>query len=527
MGKKWQWLICVLALLVASSAVLAQRQGRPPGEPGAPAQAQQQAQQQQQQAPERRGVPAVEKISVTQHTTHIGGQEIKYTAAAGTMILRDNDGQPKASAFFVAYTRDDVTDFSKRPLTFAYNGGPGSASIWVHMGAFGPMKVQLAEDGHALPPPPRIVENEDSLLDVTDIVFVDPISTGFSRPAPGENPNEFHGVREDAEWVGQFIRQYVTKYNRWGSPKFLAGESYGTTRSAALSGVLQQRFGIYMNGIVLVSAVLNFQTISFAVGNDLPPVLFLPTYTATAWYHKKLPADLQGNLQKAIQEARDFAAGEYNQALMKGDKLSDAERKSVVQKLARLTGLTPKYIEETNLRVNIGRFTKELLRDERRTVGRIDSRFTGIDLDAAGERYESDPSQGNYSGAFTQAFNDYVRRELKYESDLLYYTSGPVRPWSYEPNQNSYVNVAETLRAAMSTNQDLRVLVCNGYYDLATPFFAMEYTVDHLGLDPTLRSHIAMAYYEAGHMMYINKAAHAKLKKDIADFIRSTISTGR
>jgi carboxypeptidase C (cathepsin A) len=523
MRQKLHWYCCAVALMIFASAAGAQRQGRPPDAP--PAQERQAPQ--AQAAPERRGVPPVEKISQTQHTVRVGGQEIKYTAAAGTMVLKADDGSPKASAFFVAYTRDDVTDLSKRPVTFAYNGGPGSASIWLHMGALGPMKVLLQDDGHALPPPPKLVENENSILDVTDLVFIDPISTGFSRPAPGENPNQFHGVREDTEWVSEFIRTYITRFNRWGSPKFLAGESYGTTRSASLSGYLQQRFGIYLNGIVLISAVLNFQTISFAVGNDLPAVLFLPTYTATAWYHKKLPPDLQGSLPKALQEAREFAAGEYNQALMKGDKLPDAERARVAQKLARLTGLTPKYIEQTNLRINIGRFTKELLRDQRRTVGRIDSRFTGMDLDAAGERYEFDPSQSNYSGAFTQAFNDYVRRELKFESDLAYEVSGPVRPWNYAPYENSYVNVAETLRSAMTQNQALRVLIANGYYDLATPFFGVEYTVDHLGLDPTLRGHVSMTYYEAGHMMYIDKASHAKLKKDIAEFIRATLSSGR
>jgi len=519
MRKKLRWLSCAFALMMFAAGAIAQRPTAPPGTPPAQAQAQQ---------PERRGgVPTFERTSQTQHTVRIGGQEVKYTATAATLVMKAEDGSPKATAFYVAYTRDDVTDLAKRPLTFAYNGGPGSASVWVHMGAFGPRKVLLSDDGHALAPPPALVDNEFSILDVTDIVFVDPISTGFSRPAPGENPNQFHGVREDTEWVAEFMRLYITRNNRWGSPKFLAGESYGTTRSASLSGYLQQRFGIYLNGIVLISAVLNFQTLSFAAGNDLPPVMFLPTYTATAWYHKRLPADLQGNLQKALQESRDFAAGEYNQALMKGDKLPEAERARVAQKLARLTGLTPKYIEQTNLRINIGRFTKELLRDQRRTVGRIDSRFTGIDLDAAGERYESDPSQGNYSGAFTQAFNDYIRRELKFEIDLIYETSGPVRPWSYEPWTNSYVNVAETLRSAMTQNQNLRVLVCNGYYDLATPFFGIEYTVDHLGLDPSLRNHIAMAYYEAGHMMYIHKASHAQFKKDIAAFILSTVPAGR
>jgi carboxypeptidase C (cathepsin A) len=514
-----RWTIPAVALLLIASTALAQRPTTPPGTP-TPAQAQQEAR-------PRGGVPTFEKTSQTQHTVRIAGQEIRYTATAATLVMKAEDGTAKATAFYVAYTRDDTTDVTRRPLTFAYNGGPGSASVWLHMGAFAPRKVLLTDDGFALQPPARVVENENSILDATDIVFIDPISTGYSRPAPGENPNQFHGVNEDTQWVAEFMRLYISRNNRWGSPLFLAGESYGTTRSASLSGYLQQRFGIYLNGIVLISAVLNFQTLRFDTGNDLPPVMFLPTYTATAWYHKKLPADLQANLAKAVQESRVFAEGEYNQALMKGDKLTGDERARVVQRLARLTGLTPKYLEQTNLRITVPRFTKELLRDQRRTVGRIDSRFTGIDLDAAGERYETDPSQSNYSGAFTQAFYDYIRRDLKFEVDLAYETSGPVRPWNYEPWENSYVNVAETLRGAMSRNQHLKVLIANGYYDLATPFFAVEYTVDHLGLDPSLAKNVSMTYYEAGHMMYIHKPSHAQFRKDIVNFIRSAVSAGR
>jgi carboxypeptidase C (cathepsin A) len=468
-----------------------------------------------------RGRPAEEKLVSTHHQARIGGREIAYTATAGTMLLKHDDGKVRASVYFTAYTRDGISDTSRRPITFAYNGGPGSASAWLHMGAFGPRRVVLEEEGWAPPPPYQIADNNESLLDVTDLVFIDPVSTGFSRPAPGEDPASFHGVREDVESVGEFIREYIARFERWGSPKFLAGESYGTTRSAGLSRYLQEKLNIYLNGIVLVSSILNFGTARFDVGNDLPYPLFLPTYTATAWYHKKLPADLQGgDVQKAIEESERFAAGEYTLALMRGNDLGEAERRQVAEKLARYTGLSATFLENANLRPTIFEFTKELLRSERLTVGRLDSRFKGVDRQASGDRFEYDPASAAFSGPFAAVFNNYAEKELGWKSELNYeLLTDKVRPWSFRAYDNQYVNVAEDLRYAMAINPNLKVLVNNGYYDLATPFFATQYTFNHLGFDPTYPSRVSMAFYNAGHMMYVRRADREALKANVARFI--------
>jgi carboxypeptidase C (cathepsin A) len=473
---------------------------------------------------EKKTPPAPEeKVVQTKHALRIGGQEIKYTATAGTILLKLEDGTPKASIFYVAYTKDDVSDVAQRPVTFSFNGGPGSSSVWLHLGAFGPRRVQMGDAGSLLPPPYKLVDNDASLLDLTDLVFIDPVSTGYSRAVPGEAPKQFHGIEEDVQSVGDFIRLYASRNKRWSSPKFLAGESYGTTRAAGLSGYLQQRYGMYLNGIILVSSILNFQTAEFDAGNDLPYMLYLPTYTAIAWYHKRLPADLQGDLQKALEESRHFAAGEYADALMAGDNLPAPRRAEMAQKLSRLTGLSPQFVDECNLRVHLSRFTKELLRGERRTVGRLDGRFTGMDADSAGARPDYDPSMAAIIGPYTGVLNEYVRGDLKFESDLPYeILTGRVQPWSFAPYENRYVNVAETLRSAMTQNPFLRVFVAKGYYDLATPFFAAEYTFDHLGLDASLRGHLSGAYYEAGHMMYVHPPSLAKLKQDIAKFISAS-----
>ena len=464
----------------------------------------------------------VEKLSTTGgHVVQIDGRDVRYTATAGTLPIHDPKGKVVASMFFVAYTRDGE-DARIRPLAFLYNGGPGSATIWLHMGSFGPRHVQLADEGFQPAPPFRLVDNANSLLDVTDLVFVDAIDTGFSRPAAGEDPRQFHGVRGDIQAFGEFIRTYLSRFSRWSSPKYLIGESYGTMRSAGLSGELQERHGIELNGIVLISSVLDYLTKGYASGNDLPYVIFLPTFTATAWYHHKLPPDLQADFGKAVQEARAFSTGEYVLALEQGNRLSDAERAKIVQKLARLTGLSPEYIEQSNMRVSDMRFRTELLRGAHRTVGRLDGRFTGIDADAAGERQEYDPSNEAIKGAFTATFNDYVRQELKWESDLAYPTSGDVRPWSYDEFQNRYLNLADTLRGAMARNPYLKVFVANGYYDFATPFGGTEHTFSHIGYEPTYRERIELAYYDAGHMMYIRPSEQKKLKQDLARFIAST-----
>ncbi len=467
-----------------------------------------------------------EELVETHHVVVVDGEEISYTASVGTLVLKEEDGKPKASIFFVAYTRDGVADVSQRPITFSFNGGPGSSSVWLHLGVLGPRRVLMREEGDPLPPPYKLVNNDYSLLDITDLVFIDPVSTGYSRAAEEEEAQQFHSFEKDIESVGEFIRLYTTRFERWSSPKFLAGESYGTTRASGLSGHLQEKLGLYLNGIMLISAVLNFQTIGFDLGNDLPYILFLPTYTTTAWYHKRLPSELQQrDLSEVVEEARAFAQEPYTLALMQGATLSDAERERIVQKLAYYTGLSESYIERTNLRINIHRFVKELLRDQRRTVGRFDSRFTGIDRDAVGETFDYDPSYAIIQGAYTAMLNDYVRTALKFESDLPYeILTERVRPWDYGKYQNKYVNVAETLRAAITQNPHLKIFVANGYYDLATPYFATQYTFNHLGLDPSLQSNISMGYYEAGHMMYLRRPSLQRLKSDLAAFVGAALS---
>jgi carboxypeptidase C (cathepsin A) len=485
-------------------------------------------------AAENKSVPTDQLVS-TQHTITLAGQEVRYIVTAGTIILKEEaektgekageaEGEkPKASVFFIAYTRDDAPDKSRRPLTFSFNGGPGSSSVWLHLGLLGPRRVVMQDDGGLPPPPFRLTDNEFSLLEVTDLVFIDPVSTGFSRPVVGEKAKEFHGFKKDIESVGDFIRLYTTRYGRWTSPKFLIGESYGTTRAAGLSGYLQERHGLYLNGIMLISSILDFATADFNPGNDLPYILFLPTYAATAWYHQRLPADLQARpLPDLLAEVKQFALGEYTLALMQGAALAVEARAGILAKLARYTGLSADWIDRADLRIEIFRFTKELLRDRRRTVGRLDSRFTGIDRDAVGENHEYDPSLTNITGPYTAALNDYVRSELKFESDLPYEILNPkVWPWSYAQHENQYVNVAETLRKAMTINPYLKVFVANGYYDLATPYCATEYTFNHLGLDPSLAGHVSMAYYPAGHMMYIHLPALAELRNDLVGFLRN------
>jgi len=464
-----------------------------------------------------------ERLSVTTHAAQVGGQEVRYTATAGTLLLEDSVGAPKAHAFFVAYVRAGTNDPSTRPITFAYNGGPGSASIWLHMGALGPRRVQMAENGFQPGPPYRLVDNEQSIIDVTDLVMIDPIMTGYSRPVPGEDKKQFHGVNEDLQWVGEFVRRYLTRFDRWRSPKFLLGESYGTFRSAGLAPVLQSR-GIELNGIVLVSSVLDFATIRSNEGNDLPFIMFLPTYTATAWYHQRLAPELQADFQAALDEARAFAIGEYATALLEGTRLGLDERRTVAAQAARLTGLTPEYVERANLRVDPARFRKELLRDQRLVTGRLDSRYTAMDADAAGERQEFDPSNTALAGPYTALFVDYLSRELQYESDLVYYTSGPVRPWNYNDYANRYATQVDALRGAMARNPYLQVFIANGYYDMATPFFATEYTVAHLGWESSYADRVTLGYYEGGHMMYIIERELTAFKRDVAAFIHRAAS---
>ncbi|MEK9821524.1 MAG: peptidase S10 [Gammaproteobacteria bacterium] len=472
-----------------------------------------------------------DNIVSTKHSLRLRGKEIKYTATVGTMVLKeevDKQGhKPRAEMFFIAFTRDGVK--SRRPLTFSFNGGPGSSSVWMLLGLLGPKRVPLSVDDavmtNRLAPPYQVENNEFTLLEETDLVFIDPIGTGYSRPLSGEDndPDEFFSFRRDLDSVGEFIRLYTSRNQRWRSPKYLIGESYGTTRAAGLSGYLQDQFGLYLNGIMLVSAVLNFQTILFHPGNELPFVVYVPSYAMTARYHGKLASRYQKmEAQQFLNEVRAFTEDEYLPALHKGSALSARQQKNVAEKLAGYIGVTPDYVLRNNLRVPIMRFAKEILRSEGKSVGRFDSRITGVDVDDAAENFERDPSFDVVQGVYSACLNDYVRRELRFESDLPYeILSFKVFPkWKYDEFQNNFVNVAETLRGAMMKNPHLKLFVANGIYDLATPFYATEYTMNHLGLRDDVDKNVTMAYYDAGHMMYTHKPSLKALSGDLKKFIR-------
>ncbi|MBL7739920.1 MAG: carboxypeptidase [Chitinophagaceae bacterium] len=462
-------------------------------------------------------------LSITKHQVNTAGGVLNYTATAGYMTIKDEKDTLKANLFFIAYTKDGEPDPGKRPVLFSFNGGPGSSSVWLHMGAFGPKVVLMTEEGNTLPPPYKYADNPNTWLDKADIVFIDPMMTGYTRPAGKSVQGEFTGYENDLRFVGDFIRLYITRYGRWSSPKFIAGESYGTTRAAGLSGYLQDRYNLNVNGIILISAILDFGTVRTDRGNDVPFPLLLPTFAATSWYHKKANSRYS-NLSSFLQEVQQFATTEYAAALMKGDKIAEAERNNIINKLHDYTGLSKEYLDETNLRLYVGRFNKELLRKEKKTVGRLDSRITGQDYDNAGEQYDYDASLDiAINGGYTAAINDYIKRELKYDNDLPYeILTGRVRPWTN--SQDKYLNVAETLRGAMVKNPFLKVWVCNGYYDMATPFFATDYVLHHMFLPKNLQGNITNTYYEAGHMMYIHKASLLKLKKDYDLFMGEVLS---
>jgi carboxypeptidase C (cathepsin A) len=470
-------------------------------------------------------------LAVTEHALTLGGKVIRYKATAGYFAMKDaKQEKTKANLFFVAYTKigteADPIDPAKRPLTFSFNGGPGSASIWLHMGALGPKRVLMTENGESLPPPYKMADNEHAWLDETDLVFIDPVSTGYSRAALGEDAKQFHGFNEDIASVGDFIRLYTTRQQRWSSPKFLVGESYGTTRASALSDYLQDRYGLYLNGIALVSSIMNFATARFTQGNDLPFLLFLPTYTAGAWYHRKLGGAFTGvDLRTALQAAEKFVQEKYAPALLRGDALPAAEKAVLAKEVAALTGMPEAFVLQRNLRIDIFTYTSKLLEDKDRSVGRYDCRLTGIRYQpGTSGRPEFDPSFEAVLGAYTACFNDYVRRELKYESDLPYNAlTGEVQPWNYTNVQNQYLNTAELLHQAMSRNPHLKVWIANGYYDLATPYFATDYTVRQMGLDAAVRGNVTQTFYEGGHMMYMVPKELAKLKVDAAKFYDATL----
>ena len=466
--------------------------------------------------------PSFDKVSVTHHVARINGEDLRYTATAGYLQTQDSAGKPRAEVFYTAYVKDDA-DKPGRPVTFAFNGGPGAASMWVNLGALGPKRVQTADEGKSLPNPIQLVDNEFTWLEFTDLVFVDPVGTGYSRPAAGVEAKTFYNVPADVESAANFIRLYVTRNERWLSPKFLAGESYGGTRAAALSMELQNGLGMNLRGIVLISSVLDFQTISFDPGNDLPYALYLPGYTAIAWYHKKLPEDLQRlKLPEALAEAERWATEKYLPALAKGDSLTDEERAAVVKDLARYTGLPAPLLMKVNLRMGNRRFAKELLGDQNRVLGLMDGRVAGFDTNPGIPHTEYDPSFYIQTVPFVACINAYLRSELKFETDLEYeYLSGEVsHEWKWGEAGEGYLNELHDLCRAVTENMQLKLFVANGIYDLNTSYFATKYALNHLGLAPSLQANVRSRQYPAGHMFYNDPACLKQLKEDVAAFYK-------
>lgn len=461
------------------------------------------------------------------NTVTIAGEKVKYVAETGMLPVLKPDGTSRASIFYVAYTRlvenpeggKPKGEMEKRPVTFSFNGGPGSASVWLHLGALGPRRVKMNDDGSQAAPPFALTDNEYSALGVTDLVFIDPVATGFSRATKDEKADQFFGDQGDLESVGEFIRLWTTRNERWLSPKYLCGESYGVFRAAGLADHLRGRYGMYLNGLLLVSGVLDFATLSGGTGNDLPYPLSLPAYTYAAHYHKKLPADLQADLKLALAESRAFAQGEYTLALAQGASLPKDARQKIVAKLARLTGIKPAIIEDNNLRLDMSVFRKQLLHDEGLVLGAYDSRLTGRDGDPAQPWPGVDPSSTTIMGPFSAGINSYLRRELKFEDDLPYELLATVQPWNYGV-RNGYANASDKLASVMNQNPFLRVLVIGGHSDLVCPLDTMRHSLNHMPLAEAYRGNVKYAEYDAGHMMYINLPDLKKFQADITNFIR-------
>ena len=467
-------------------------------------------------------IPA-EKTSVSSGSVEVGGRSIHYTTTAGNVLIRDDkENKPNASVFYVAYTAERGRNDAQRPVTFFYNGGPGSPSVWLHMGSVAPVRVESASAEATAPPPYHLVPNPYSLIDRSDLVFIDAVGTGWSTVVGQGKGKDFWGVDQDLDAFAKAITRYVTLNHRWNSPKFLFGESYGTTRSAALVNKLQSD-GMSFNGVVLLSSILNYGANS--PGLDQSYVGAMPTMAAIAWYHDKVP-NKPADLHAFLDEARAFASGEYSNALAKGQNLAPAELDATVARLSHFTGLSAQYLKQANLRVSQSRFRKELLRDDRRTLGRYDGRYEGIDLDAAGENPEFDPSSTAITGAYIAAFNHYAEDTLKWSSDTPYVARGAdiIRDWDWKhaqpgarfPQRVPYV--AADLARAMRENPQLQVLSANGWFDLATPFFATEYDISHMQLDASLRGNVTFTYYPSGHMVYLNVEALKQFKTDLDRF---------
>jgi carboxypeptidase C (cathepsin A) len=467
-----------------------------------------------------------EKPSITHHKITVRGQTLQYTATAARMPIKDDQGKTEAEMFYVAYTLDNGGP--KRPLTFAFNGGPGSATIWLHMGAFGPKRVKMLPNGFMPPPPFELEDNQNTLLDKTDLVFVDAVGTGYSRPASQDLGKKFWTLHGDIQAFGDFIRLYLQNNSRWTSRLYLAGESYGTTRAAGLSGYLVDN-GIALNGIVLISTVLNFETIAFAPGNDLPYVLYLPTYAMIAAYHHKLAPELEDHPDALRQEVEKWAATEYAVALQHGDGISQTEKQSVVDHLAKYTGLPKEYIERCNLRVDLQHFDTELLRDQGKVVGRLDGRFTGVEEPRTEQSPEFDPSEAGIRPPYTSVFGDYVKQELGFQTDQQYYVlGGGIGRWDYQvTGWSGFADTSRALQRAFIKNPYMRVFIAEGMYDAATPYFAVDYTFNHMGLTPEAHKNVTRDHFEAGHMVYIDNASLAKLRKDIDNLIDTTFNVSK
>lgn len=455
----------------------------------------------------------------------IGGRKIDYDATVGSIILPDSAGAGRAEIFYTAYTERGVADESRRPIMFAYNGGPGSSSVWVHMGLLGPRRVDIPDTVHAAPPPYHLVDNEYSMLDKADLVFIDPVGTGYSKTLGKTRGASFWGVDQDAASLGEFVSRYLSESGRWNSPRYLMGESYGTTRSAALSAVLQNRYNIDLNGVVLLSSVLDFQTITFDPGNDEPFIMYLPSYAAVAWYHNAL-ASRPADLRPFLKEVEHFATTDYAQALLAGDNLSSTDRTRIIAKLQQYTGLSRDYIDKANLRINASQFEKELLREHGQVLGRLDARFTGETGDLLAEESGYDPQSADISSAYVSLFNQYMHEDLNYGKDKLYAISGRVNPWDWTHGNRrgwpGHTNVAVDLANTLSANPKLHVLLNSGLFDLATPYFAAEWTMDHMGVPKQVRSQVTEAEYLSGHMIYVHVPALAKFKANVAAFIDRT-----
>jgi carboxypeptidase C (cathepsin A) len=472
--------------------------------------------------------PPKEESSVTDHSMKISGQPVAYKATTGSILIKNEKDEPEALIYYTAYTKSDTKDVSQRPLAFVYNGGPGSSSLWLHMGSFGPKRVVTVNAGVTPPAPYKLEDNPNSLLDKCDLVFIDPVGTGFSKAVGKAQDKDFWGVDSDARSLANFAQSYVNRNNRWNSPKFLLGESYGTFRNAALANVLQNRYGMYLNGLVMISSVWDLGTISFYPGEDLSYVLYLPSYAATAWYHKLL-TDRPQDLTAFLEDARTFAKGEYAAALLKGSTLSAADKAAVAKKMAQFTGLGEAYLVKSDLRVKQPQFMQELQRSRGLTTGRLDARFSGPTYNLVGETADYDPQEAAISGAFVAAFNMYMREELKFSPDREYHifaNFGDNRwDWKHQAGEFAFFpgspNVTLDLAGVMLTNTKLQVEMEDGYYDLATPFMEAEYATEHLGLPENLQKNIHHKYYEAGHMMYVRDEDQAKLKANLAAFVES------